>query len=169
MTDQAEAVMYVWRRDTESDSMKWVWWVVGPLLALTGFGAFAAYMAERPEEVPTFLGLGLIGAVLVWSIPRVYRFGRRRNPDITMDGREMVWAKVRVPIDQVESWSVVRSTTHMSNGTTISRMTIGVVNFEMMNGEKTKRFHFPHLSEAEVLELRSAIEPVLPGREILSD
>jgi len=82
-----------------------------------------------------------------------------------MEGREMVWAKARVPIDQVDRWIAGRSTTTVSNGTTTSRMTIGFARFIMFDGD-SKQFNFPHLTEVEVEELAAALEVVLPGRRI---
>lgn len=165
MTTHESAVQYVWRRNTDREPSRWVWWVIGGLMALCSFGAFAAFMAEEPGEIPTFIGLGVIGSVLVWLIPPVYHWGRRRNPDITMEGREMVWAKKRVSIDAVASWSVRRQTSTVYNGTTTARMTVGLVHLQPFDGD-TVTFTFPHLSELEVEELAAAIEPVLPGRRV---
>lgn len=164
MTAQEETTLYVWRRKTEREPSRWVWWVIGVLGLLCAFGAFAAYMAEDTGQISTFVGLWVIVSLLFWSIPRVYDWGRRRNPDIIMEGREMVWAKKRVPIDQVERWSAKRQTTNTYNGTVTSRMTIGVLEFEMQAGGKGQSFAFPHLTEAELADLIAAIEPILPGR-----
>lgn len=166
MTTQSENTLYVWRRNTERQPSRWVWWVIGGLGLLCGFGAFAAFMAEDPGQISTFAGLWVFVSGLVWSIPRVYGWGRRRNPDIVMDGRAMVWAKKRVPIDQVDRWSARRQTTSMYNGTVSSSMTIGVVRFKMADGSKDVTFTFPHLTEAELADVIAAIEPVLPGRQI---
>ena len=166
MTAQAETTMYVWRRNTEAHSHRWAWWVIGGIVALSGFGAFAAYMADDTGSISTFISLGAIGSVLFWLIPRVYDWGRRRNPDIVMEGREMVWSKVRVPIDQVDRWHATRSRVSSYNGTMHGTMTIGVVTFQMMDTEKPKKLNFPHLTEAELADLIAAIEPVLPGRRI---
>jgi len=163
MAAPIEATQYVWRRNTESKPSRWIWWVIGVLIALSSFGAFAAYMAEN-GEVSTFIWLGVIGSVLIWLIPRVYSWGRRRNPDIIMDGRDMLWSKKRVPIDQVERWSAGLQTTSYYNGTVSSSMTIGVVRFQMRGDDKDTTFTFPHLDEAELTELIAAIDPVLPGR-----
>lgn len=158
-----ETKRYVWRRNTEPVSSRWVWWIIGPVVALTLFGAFAAYMADN-GEILTMLGFGAVCSVLVWLVPRVYGWGRRRNPDITMEGREMVWAKKRVPIDEVERWSARLQTTRSSNGTVSSSMTIGVVRFKMLGEKKETTFTFPHLEKLELAELIAAIDPVLPGR-----
>lgn len=165
MTTRADTTLYVWRRNTEREPSRWVWWVIGGLLALSAFGAFAAYMAEDPGQISTFIGLGLIGSLFIWAIPPVYHWGKRRNPDIVMDGRQMVWAKKRVSIDEVDRWSVRRQTTLVHNGTTTSRMTIGTVHLRCFDGEHVE-FVFPHLSEAERDELAAAIEQVLPGRHV---
>lgn len=165
MTTQLEATLYVWRRNTESKPSRWIWWAIGGIVLLSGFGAFAAYMADN-GEISTFVGLGIVGSVLVWLIPRAFSWGRRRNPDITMEGREMVWAKKRVSIDSVERYSVRQQTTSFYNGTMMSSMTIGVVEFVMSNGSKEQRFTFAHLTEAEIAELVAAIDPILPGRRI---
>ncbi len=165
MTAQAEPALYVWRRNTEREPSRWVWWVIAGIMALAAFGAFAAYMADN-GQIPTMIGFGVTASVLTWLIPPVFAWGRRRNPDIIMDGREMVWAKKRVSIDQVDQWSVRRQTTTTHNGTAPSSMTIGVVDFEMKGDEKNQKFTFAHLSKAEVAELIAAIDPVLPGRRI---
>lgn len=161
---QAEPV-YVWRRDTTRKPRTWSYWVAGALMALCLFGEFANTQANNPGPTGRFIGIGVIGAVLFLLIPPVFDFGRRKNPDITMEGREMVWAKVRVPIDQVDRYRVRRETTLGYNGTTATRMVIGTAEFSMIDGE-TKTFTFAHLSKDEVLDLRAAIEPVLPGRRI---
>lgn len=161
--------LYVWRRDVTPSKRGWVNWIIAGAVALCGFGAFAAYMADDPGSISTFVGLGVFLCLLVWLIPRVYDWGRRRHPDIRMEGREMVWAKVRVPIDQVDRWNVARNRVSTYNGTTSSTMTIGVVSFQMIGGgEKPKTFSFPHLSEAEEEDVAAAIERVLPGRRISS-
>lgn len=157
--------LYVWRRDTTAASRTWAKWAIGAMLALSGFGAFAAYMADDPGSIGMFVGLGVFVSLLIWFIPVVFDFGRRRNPDIRMEGREMVWAKVRVPIDQVDRWVADRSTTMLYNGTTTSRMTIGYATFTMFDGD-TRSFNFPHLTEEEVEELAAALEVVLPGRRV---
>lgn len=157
--------LYVWRRDTTPAPRTWAKWAIGAMLALCAFGAFAAYMAEDNGSISMFLGLGVIVSLLIWFIPVVFDWGRRRNPDIRMEGREMVWAKVRVPIDQVDRWVADRSTTAVYNGTTTSRMTIGFARFMMVDGD-SKEFNFPHLSEVEVEELATALEVVLPGRRV---
>lgn len=137
--------------------------MIGGLVLLCGFGAFAAYMADN-GEISTFIGLGVFASVLVWLIPRAFAWGRRRNPDITMEGREMVWAKKRVSIDSVDRWSVRRETRSFYNGTVNSSMTIGLVEFVMNNGSKDQNFTFAHLSKPELAELIAAIDPILPGR-----
>ena len=165
MTVEAGTTRYVWRRNTERAPSRWVWWAIGGIVLLSGFGAFAAYMADN-GQISTFLGLGVVGSVFIWLIPPVYAWGRRRHPDIIMDGRDMVWAKKRVPIDQVDRWSAQLQTTSFYNGTVTSSMTIGVVTFELNGEEKDRTFTFPHLDKRELAEVIAAIDPILPGRRI---
>jgi hypothetical protein len=155
--------LLVWRRDLEPASRTWVNWIIIGMAALCGFGAFAAYMADDSQSIGTFIGLGVIVCGLVWLIPRIFDWGRRRNPEIRMEGRELCWAKVRVPIDQVDTWGAGIATQTIYNGTTRSRSSSGVVDFTMFDGENTS-FHFPHLGENELSELIAAIDPILPGR-----
>ncbi len=166
MTTPSETPLYVWRRNIERHPSPWVWWVIGGLGLLCGFGAFAAYMADDTGQIPTFAVLWAVVSLLVWLIPRAYDWGRRRKPDILMEGRDMVWGKKRVPIDLVDRWSARRQTTSTYNGTVSSSMTIGIVIFKMSDGRKDVTFNFPHLTEAELIDLTAAIEPVLPGRQI---
>ena len=166
MTTTTGTGLLVWRRNIEPESRAWSYWVIGGIVALTGFGAFAAYMAEEPGQISTFVGLGAIGSVLFWLVPRVYDWGRRRNPEIRIEGRDLCWAKVRVPIDQVDRWSAVRSTQQFYNGRTWSRSTVGVVSFRMMDGDDSKKFTFAHLSEPELAAVIAAIDPILPGRRL---
>ena len=165
MTASTGEPMYVWRRNIDPVSMRWLWWILGPIVALTLFGAFAAYMADN-GEMPTMLLLGAMAFGGVWLAPRAFSLGRRRNPDITMEGREMVWGKKRVPIDQVERWSAGLQTTRTFNGTVSSSATFGLVKFKMMGEEKERTFMFAHLERSELDELIAAIDPVLPGRRI---
>lgn len=165
MAATASSGVLVWRRNLERRSRTWVWWVIGGLIALSAFGAFAAYMADDPAQISTFVGLGVVGSLFVWLIPPVYDWGRRRNPEIRIEGRELCWAKVRVPIDQVDRWNAGISTQMFFNGTTASRGTIGIVTFQMFDGTE-KRFTFAHLGEAELATLIAAIDPILPGRRI---
>lgn len=155
----------VWRRNLEPSSRKWVNWVIGVMAALCAFGAFAAYMADDSGSIGTFIVLGVIVCGLFWLIPRVYDWGRRRNPEIRMEGRELCWAKVRVPIDQVDRWSATIATQSHYNGSVWSRSSFGVVNFTMFDGEKVA-FTFPHLNKTELPELIAAIDPILPGRRV---
>lgn len=165
MATTTSSGLLVWRRNLEPTSRTWVRWVIGGLAALCGFGAFAAYMADDSQSIGSFIGLGVIVCGLFWLIPRVYDWGRRRNPEIRMEGRELCWAKVRVPIDQVDRWGAGISTQSLYNGRTWSRASFGVVNFTMFDGE-TKSFNFPHLSRSELPELVAAIDPILPGRRV---
>jgi len=162
MATTTSSGLLVWRRDLTPESRTWVWWAIGVIMALAAFGAFAAYMAEN-GEIATFLGLGVFGSVLTWLIPRVYHWAKIRNPEIRMEGRELCWAKARVPIDQVERWSARSQTTTMYNGTTTSRVRVGVLNLNMFDGSETV-FTFPLLKDAEIATLATAIEPILPGR-----
>lgn len=165
MDTTASTGLLVWRRDLEPSSRTWVNWVIGVMGALCGFGAFAAYMADDPGGISTFIVLGVIVCGLFWLIPRVFDWGRRRNPEIRMEGRELCWAKVRVPIDQVDRWGAGIATQTHYNGSVWSRSTFGVVNFTMFDGE-SKSFNFPHLGQDELPELIAAIDPILPGRRI---
>lgn len=164
MAGPVDAAQYVWRRSTDREPSGWVWWIIACVVALSGFGAFAAFMADN-GQISTFIVLGAIASMLVWLVPRMYHWARVRNPDILMDGREMVWAKTRVPIDQVERWSAALTTQSFSNGTTTSRTRVGVVEFTMLGGDQPK-FTFTHLTNAELAELTAAIDPILPGRRI---
>ncbi len=164
MATTAQTGMLVWRRDTEPESRTWVKWVIVGIAAVAGFGAFAAYMADDSGSIGTFIGLGVIGSVLFWLIPVVYDWTRRRNPEITIEGRDLCWAKRRVPIDQVERWRAGISTSLGTTGSGTSyRTRIGLVTFEMMDG-KDKVFSFTHLGEDELATLITAIDPILPGR-----
>lgn len=165
MTTYVQEPVYVWRRNTERQPSGWVWWVIAAIAVLCGFGAFAAYMAEDTGQIPTFIGLGVMGSVGFWLIPRVYHWGRTRNPDIVMEGREMVWAKVRVPIDHVERWSASIERMYHYNGTTGSQTSVGFVRFHLMDGEQ-RAFRFTHLENAELDDLIMKIDPILPGRRI---
>ena len=156
--------LLVWRRDLEPESRTWVKWVIAGIVALAGFGAFAAYMADDAGSIGTFIGLGVIGSVLFWLIPVVYDWARRRNPEITIEGRDLCWSKKRVPIDQVERWRAAISTSTAAGGTTTAvRTRVGLVTFEMMDDTK-QVFSFTHLGEDELVTLIEAIDPILPGR-----
>ena len=135
------------------------------MAALSAFGVFAAYMADDPGSISMFIALGVIVCGLLWLIPRVFDWGRRRNPEIRMEGRELCWAKARVPIDQVDRWAARIETQSHYNGTVWSRMSFGLVTFTMFDGEK-EAFNFPHMSKNELSELIAAIDPILPGRRV---
>lgn len=157
--------LLVWRRNLEPSSRRWAMWTAIGIAGLAAFGAFAAYMADDTQSIGSFVALGVIGAGLFLLIPRVYDWGRRRNPEIRMEGRELVWAKVRVPIDQVHRWGAAISTQSVYNGRTTTRSRFGVLRFEMNDGSE-KKFIFSHLGDDELVELSAAIEPILPGRRV---
>ncbi len=165
MATTTPAGLLVWRRDLEPSSRTWARWTAAGVGALAAFGVFAAYMAEDSKSRGSFIALGVIGVALILAIPPIYDWGRRRNPEIRMEGREMVWAKVRVPIDQVDRWAATISHTSVYNGTTWSRSRFGTVRFDMIDG-KDKTFTFPHMDDDELAVLAAAIDPILPGRRI---
>ncbi len=155
--------LLVWRRNLEPSSRRWTIWVAVGIAALAGFGAFAAYMADDSQSIGSFVALGIIGAGLFLLIPRVFDWAKRRNPEIRMEGRDLAWAKVRVPIDQVDRWHATTSLQSFYNGTTTSWTRVGVLLFDMNDGTSSK-FTFSHLDETELVELAAAIDPILPGR-----
>ncbi len=167
METNGQPTYLIWARDTSRSSRRWVLWIGLAVGALCGFGAFAAYMAERPEEMPMFLGLGALTIGLVWLIPVVYDWTKRRNPEIHTVGRDLVWAKQRFSIDLVDRFVVREDVSYGYNGTTHYRMRVTVCEFWLTDGTK-KAFSFPNLPADERGTLAACLDQVLPGRRVES-
>ncbi|MGH1503548.1 MAG: hypothetical protein ACRBI6_08330 [Acidimicrobiales bacterium] len=165
METNGQPTYLIWARDTSRSSRRWVVWCSVAAAALCGFGAFAAYMAEDPGQISTFLGLGAILIGLLWSIPAIYDWTKRRNPEIHTVGRELVWSKKRVPIDAVETFEVRENVTHGYNGTTHYRMAVTICEFSLIDGSK-EAFAFPNLPGDERATLAGSLDQILPGRRV---
>ena len=106
---------------------------------------------------------GLFGAMLyvwVWLTSR----NERTNPTVTLEGGRMHWAKHSVPIADVVRFSTFMGSTAASiSPNTTARASLGKAKFLLIDGSDVE-FAWAALEEAQLDELRAALETVLPGR-----
>ena len=111
--------------------------------------------------------LGGIGSMMFLAI-WLTGYSQRANPVITRHGAELCWAKRRVPIDQVQRFSTFTdhrsvNQTAVTGSHTTHRVRIGTARFLLSDGSEVD-FAFAHLDEAQLEELRIALDGVLPGK-----
>lgn len=163
--ETGQPVYLVWTRDVTPDSMGWLKWAIAVVVAFCAFGAFAAYMAEDPGQIPFFVFAAALICFLIWLVPTLANKTKRRNPAIHTIGRDLAWAKKRVPIDQVDRFRVAEEVNSHYNAQSGSsyKSRVTVCDFQMYDGSKV-RFAFADLPEHERATLTAALDAVLPQR-----
>ena len=106
---------------------------------------------------------GLFGAMLylwVWLTSR----NERTNPTVILDGGRLHWGKRSVPIADVVRFSTFMGSASASvSPNTTARATLGKAKF-LLIGDTEIEFVWAELEEAQLDELRAALEAVMPGR-----
>lgn len=157
----------VWERDTTPGPHGYRTWLIGGATALCGFGAFAAFMAEDPGQIPFFVvcWFVLVGAVFLYGYLRDRM--RRQHPTVSLVGDELQWAARSVKVDDVTSWTVHITTQTVYNGTTTSRTSRMVARFT--TDDEMVEFGWGAPRDGEVEALQAALRPILPEGEKIFD
>ncbi|MGD9935603.1 MAG: hypothetical protein AB7T37_18045 [Dehalococcoidia bacterium] len=171
MAGAPTAATVIWRRSYDSSVHNRRWkrfglWYCAPVFLV--LAAMAIFMGPW-EALGLFILVGGFG-ILVAGWIFFKNLGQRMNPEIRFDGEAVLWARLRVPLADVQRYSTFMSSVDGppafvgdSAVQVRNSVDIGVVRFGLPD-HKEVEFKWPELPEDELDGLRAALDPLLPGR-----